>query len=105
MLDEDKSFVIKVNNESTIPNLVNHFATVHSMMNEVCLRYFEVYKKQTYVTPKSYLSFIESFKRLYNMKKEELMRAYKRLRDGLDKLEKAAKDVDDMSKKLEVEKT
>lgn len=32
------------------------------------------------------------------------MKAYKRLRDGLDKLEKASKDVDEMSKKLEVEK-
>lgn len=59
MLDEDKNFVIKVNNDSTIPNLVNHFATVHSMMTEVTQRYFEVFRKQTYVTPKSYLAFID----------------------------------------------
>lgn len=37
LLDEDKSFVIKTKEvgDSTIPNLVNHFATVHSMMSEV----------------------------------------------------------------------
>jgi len=56
------------------------------------------------VTPKSYLSFIDSFKKLYNMKKEELMKGFKRLNDGLEKLDKASKDVDEMSKKLEIEK-
>lgn len=56
------------------------------------------------MTPKSYLSFIDSFKKLYNMKKEELMKGFKRLNDGLEKLDKASKDVDEMSKKLEIEK-
>ena len=99
-----QGFNIKTNSDQTIPNLVNHFGNVHSMMTEVTQRYFEVFRKQTYVTPKSYLSFLQTFKRMYQQKQGELMSGYNRLKSGLDKLEKASKDVDEMSKKLEVEK-
>lgn len=82
---------------------MQHFATVHSQMTEVTNKYFEVFRKQTYVTPKSYLSFIETFKKLYKKKYAELQQAFNRLKQGLDKLEKAASDVADMRIQLEKE--
>lgn len=54
----DPNMKIKVNNDQTIPQLVQHFASVHNVMTEITHKYFEVFRKQTYVTPKSYLSFI-----------------------------------------------
>jgi hypothetical protein len=65
-----EGFNIKGNNDQTIPNLVTHFANVHSMMTEVTTKYFEMYRKQTYVTPKSYL---QTFKKMYEQKNKEQM--------------------------------
>ena len=85
-----QGFAIKTSSDQTIPSLVQHFANVHNMMTEITQRYFEVYRKQTYVTPKSYLSFLQTFKKMYISKYDELMQSYTRLKQGLDKLESAA---------------
>ncbi|CAL6017562.1 Outer-arm_dynein gamma [Hexamita inflata] len=103
MFKSDAKFQVKTNNDQTIPNLVQHFANVHSMMTDVTQKYFEVFRKQTYVTPKSYLSFLDTFKKLYLQKYADLRQAFDRLKQGLDKLEKAASDVAEMRIQLEKE--
>lgn len=82
---------------------MQHFGNVHSMMTDVTQKYFETYRRQTFVTPKSYLSFLATFKEMYIKKREELTQAYNRLNGGLQKLENAAQDVKEMSVQLEVE--
>lgn len=64
-----QGFEIKVNSDQTIPNLVQHFGNVHSMMTDVTQKYFETYRRQTFVTPKSYLSFLATFKEMYIRKR------------------------------------
>jgi dynein heavy chain len=41
---------------------------VHNMVTDVCELYFGQYRRRTYVTPKSYLSFIDFYKKLYSSK-------------------------------------
>jgi len=81
--------------------LVEHIAQVHLNMTEVTNTYFERFRRQTYVTPKSYLSFLSSFKKLYQQKLAELNEQSRRLGTGLDKLETAAADVSKMRVDLE----
>ena len=53
-------------------------------------------RRQVYQTPKSYLSFIQSFKALYSQKLNELVDKEKRVKLGLQKLIDGAADVEAM---------
>eukprot|EP00768_Dysnectes_brevis_P002834 gnl/Dysnectes_brevis/2072_a2396_807.p1 GENE.gnl/Dysnectes_brevis/2072_a2396_807~~gnl/Dysnectes_brevis/2072_a2396_807.p1 ORF type:complete len:4631 (+),score=1942.19 gnl/Dysnectes_brevis/2072_a2396_807:116-13894(+) len=81
--------------------LVEHVAAVHLSMEQVTREYFERYRRQTYVTPKSYLSFLSGFKDLYSTKLKGLTTSGDRLNTGLEKLKTAAKDVARMQTDLE----
>ena len=43
---------------------------VHVYVTAACLEYFEKFRRHVYVTPKSYLSFIQGYKELYGKKWE-----------------------------------
>ena len=45
--------------------LIKHMAYVHSAMAGSCELYFERYRRNVYVTPKSYLGFIEEYQKVY----------------------------------------
>ena len=45
-----------------------HMGKVHKMVDEVCKLYFLQMRRNVYVTPKSYLSFISSYSQLYTNK-------------------------------------
>lgn len=60
---------VTVKDSSTTAALVKHFAFIHNNMTDITTKYFEVYRRQTYVTPKSYLSFLSAFEKLYKRKK------------------------------------
>jgi len=84
--------------------LQKHMGQVHLMVNSVCELYFQKLRRQVYVTPKSFLSFIDSYKGLY-MKKyfEELDVQEKRYKIGLQKIEEAQQSIAEMSVVLKEE--
>ena len=85
-------------------NLTSHMGRVHNMVNDVCSIYYNKMRRYVYVTPKSYLSFISSYKTVYKTKVTELEDQEKRVATGLKKLKQAEEDVKDMQAKLETEK-
>ena len=49
----------------------------------VCEEYFQRYRRQTHVTPMSYLSFINGYKGIYGKKKEEIGILADRMNTGM----------------------
>ena len=69
---------------------------------ESCVKYFERFRRTTHVTPKSYLSFISSYKRVYSEKKAEIQELANRMNTGLEKLLDAGESVSKLAKELAV---
>lgn len=51
-------------------------------MAEKCAEYFERFRRRTFVTPKSFLSFIDSYKVVYTQKMAHLGTLAERMRTG-----------------------
>ncbi len=47
-------------------------ARVHDTIESVAQQYFHKFRRHIYITPKSYLSFINSFKQIYKQKHQEI---------------------------------
>lgn len=60
------------------------------------------FRRQTHVTPKSYLSFIDGYKNIYGQKKGEIGELAGRMKTGLDKLIEATESVAELAKELVV---
>ena len=60
------------------------------------------FRRQTHVTPKSYLSFIDGYKTIYKGKKTEIGELASRMKTGLDKLIEATTSVAELAKELVV---
>ncbi len=76
---------------------------VHKMVTEVCNIYFNRMRRHVYVTPKSYLSFIDQYKKVYESKFKELNEEETAIRIGLQKLQDAADGVKKLSEDLKIE--
>ncbi|KAH8056491.1 dynein light chain binding protein [Aureococcus anophagefferens] len=81
-------------------NLMTHMGMVHNCVHklttDVCSEYFEKLRRAVYQTPKSYLSFIQSYTKMYKLKLAELEDKEGRVKLGLEKLKQGARDVEDM---------
>lgn len=62
---------------------------VHLMVTNVCDLYFQKMRRQVYVTPKSFLSYLDSYKNLYVVKYKELDDQGRSFREGVEKIEDA----------------
>lgn len=86
--------------------LIGHMAHVHNAMSAATVDYFESYRRNVYVTPKSYLGFIAEYKTVYVQKLDHIQGLAENINTGLSKLLDAAEDVEKMKVELkEKEKT
>ena len=67
--------------------LVNHMCNVHENIVQLTKEYFNKYRRNTYVTPKSYLSFIGNYKSIYAEKYLEVKTLADKVNLGLQKLQ------------------
>ena len=87
-----------------ITQLYNHIAGVHINISEqVCREYYDYFRRHVYVTPKSYLSFIQEYMKVYIKKKEAISVKETTINNGLAKLAEAEKDIAKKSAEMQVQ--
>lgn len=74
----------------------------HKSTQELSANFFLRLRRQTYVTPTSYLELIQTFKHLLNEKRTSVLNGKNRYLTGLKQLEIAAQQVSIMQEQLEV---
>ena len=74
--------------------IVHSMGSFHDVVADSCVEYFQRYRRTAHVTPKSYLSFLGGYKRLYAEKKEYIAGLAHRMDQGLEKLVQAAESVE-----------
>eukprot|EP00052_Salpingoeca_macrocollata_P029607 m.302067 g.302067 ORF g.302067 m.302067 type:complete len:4524 (+) comp22998_c0_seq7:51-13622(+) len=88
--------------EDVKSGLVDSMGVVQDGVNTMCGDYFERYRRQTFVTPASYLSFLNAYRKLYTAKYNHVGELARRMNTGLDKLVEAGQSVGELSKELVV---
>uniref|UniRef100_H2ZG63 Uncharacterized protein n=1 Tax=Ciona savignyi TaxID=51511 RepID=H2ZG63_CIOSA len=81
-------------------SLYGVMGSFQDLVAEACTDYFERFRRQTYVTPKSYLSFLNSYKSIYKDKLDLIGNLAQRMNTGLNKLIEATQSVNELSKEL-----
>ncbi|KAM6082368.1 dynein axonemal heavy chain 8 [Chlamydotis macqueenii] len=82
--------------------VVETMGLFHDIVSETCENYFQRFRRRSYVTPKSYLSFINGYKEVYTEKLESINEQAERMRIGLSKLMEASESVAKLSQELAV---
>ncbi|XP_069033626.1 dynein axonemal heavy chain 5 [Embiotoca jacksoni] len=86
--------------EDVKQSVVVTMGTFQDVVAEKCSEYFERFRRQTFVTPKSYLSFIDGYKIIYSEKIAHVGTLAERMRTGLCKLMEAEQSVSRLSDEL-----
>ncbi|KAJ2947929.1 hypothetical protein O0L34_g9722 [Tuta absoluta] len=89
-------------NPETKHQLIELMGSVQDEVAEACVQYYDRFRRQANVTPRSYLCFLEGYKVLYKDKHMAIAEMSRRMSTGLDKLVEAAASVDELKKELEV---
>lgn len=85
-----------------ITTLFQHIANVHTNISQtVCKDYFELFRRYVYVTPKSFLSFIDEYVKIYMKKNEEISKKETTINTGLSKLDEAEEDIKIKNQEME----
>jgi len=94
----------KIDNSKEVKKqLIVHMGRVHKMVDEVCGIYFQQMRRNVYVTPKSYLSFIDMYKDVYIKKFKGIDIEERNINNGLDKLAEATRGIDELKAELKKE--
>lgn len=83
--------------------LEKHMGKCHDLVSEVCDIYLARMRRHVYVTPKSYLSFIDLYKDVYKKKYHDIDVEDKNIISGLDKLREAAEGIEELKIDLKAE--
>jgi dynein heavy chain len=89
--------------EEVKAQLPKWMAQVHLKINGICDEYYSKMRRQVFVTPKSYLSFIKAYQSLYTKKFEELDLSESNFKIGLQKIKEAKADIEVLEKSLKEE--
>ncbi|KAK8835297.1 Dynein heavy chain 5, axonemal [Tritrichomonas musculus] len=99
-----KSFVKPLDIATQVSDLKDRlaecFADIHDCVHDGCEDYFSRFRRRTFVTPKSYLSFLSSFKDLYFSQLSKIQGDASRMKEGLEKIREAKDQVAVMKGKL-----
>ena len=82
--------------EATKAQLVDHMAHAHQIVSAETAAYFERYRRNVYVTPRSYLAFVTSYTVMYRQKQSDVSELARKIKVGLAKLDEAHEDVAQM---------
>jgi len=82
--------------------LIEIMGNIHDQVADTCTNYFERFRRQVNVTPKSFLSFLAGYKSIYREKRKHYEMLSKRMDSGLLKLQDAGSQVAVLSKELEI---
>ncbi|XP_040468168.1 dynein heavy chain 8, axonemal [Falco naumanni] len=82
--------------------VVETMGLFHDIVSESCENYFRRYRRRAYVTPKSYLAFINGYKEVYTEKLESISEQVERMQIGLSKLMEASESVAKLSQELAI---
>ncbi|KAF8767992.1 Dynein gamma chain like protein [Argiope bruennichi] len=82
--------------------LMEAMGIIHDTVSYECNEYFQRYRRLTYVTPKSYLAFINGYKAIYNEKKTDISGLASRINSGLTKLQEATISVNELKVELAI---
>lgn len=63
-------------------SMVNTMGLFQDIVAESCVQYFERFRRQTHVTPKSYLSFIDGYKQIYTQQHQAIGLLAQRMNTG-----------------------
>lgn len=80
--------------------LIEVMGDVQDNVNDACTEYFNRFRRQCYVTPRSFLCYIEAYKVVYKHNLIEINKLAFSMSNGLNKLIDAAAQVDDLRKVL-----
>ncbi|XP_067125373.1 dynein axonemal heavy chain 8-like isoform X2 [Centruroides vittatus] len=94
-----RDFVIECSKEIK-KEVIEVMGDFHNSVANHCEDYFLRFRRQTSVTPKSYLSFIDGYKNIYKEKLEEMYQLSDRIHVGLEKLLQASEAVTVLQKEL-----
>ncbi|GAB1610879.1 dynein axonemal heavy chain 5 [Argonauta hians] len=80
--------------------VIDTMGSYQDIVSGMSVDYFNSYRRQTHVTPKSYLSFINGYKTIYSERKKEITFLADRMNTGLNKLVEASEAVNVLSVEL-----
>ena len=95
-------FDVKVDDDEMKHRLVQNIASTHLQVSKETKKYFSQFRRNVYVTPKSFLSFIDTYKQVYRKKYDETDSEASKISGGLEKLAQAEEDVERMQVDLKV---
>ncbi|EUB62286.1 Dynein heavy chain 5, axonemal [Echinococcus granulosus] len=80
--------------------VIDLVATVHDGVAIKCEQYFERYRRTAHVTPKSYISFLSGYSKVYGQQLANIQSLINRLSSGLQKLDEAQESIAKLSVEL-----
>ncbi|XP_071450018.1 dynein axonemal heavy chain 8 [Hetaerina americana] len=82
--------------ETVKEQVIQFVGDIHNGVAEKCISYFDRFRRQTHVTPKSYLTFLDGYKKIYTERRNSISVLSDRMTIGLNKLLEAKESVDEL---------